>query len=39
MLINLELRKEGGTGDDIWFDANTGGYRTPNSMYVMEIAG
>ena len=33
-------RKEGGTGDDIWFDANAGtGFITPNSMYVMEIAG
>jgi hypothetical protein len=36
----FRARKEGGTGDDIWFDANAGsGYVTPNSMYVMEIAG
>ena len=35
----FRARKEGGTGDDIWFDEGTGGYRTPNSMYVMEIAG
>ena len=36
----FRARKEGGTGDDIWFDANAGsGYMTPNSMYVMEIAG
>ena len=36
----FRARKEGGTGDDIWFDANAGsGYITPNSMYVMEIAG
>jgi len=36
----FRARKEGGTGDDIWFDANAGsGFITPNSMYVMEIAG
>jgi len=36
----FRARKEGGTGDDIWFDANAGsGFMTPNSMYVMEIAG
>ena len=36
----FRARKEGGTGDDIWFDANAGsGYITPNSMYIMEIAG
>ena len=38
--FKFRARKEGGTGDDIWFDANAGsGYITPNSMYVMEIAG
>ena len=38
--FKFRARKEGGTGDDIWFDANAGsGYVTPNSMYVMEIAG
>ena len=36
----FRARKEGGTGDDIWFDANAGsGFITPNSMYVVEIAG
>ena len=36
----FRARKEGGTGDDIWFDEGAStGYRTPNSMYVMEIAG
>ena len=38
--FKFRARKEGGTGDDIWFDANAGsGYITPNSIYVMEIAG
>tara|TARA_B000000565_G_scaffold57115_1_gene37929 strand:+ start:38 stop:589 length:552 start_codon:yes stop_codon:yes gene_type:complete len=36
----FRARKEGGTGDDIWFDEGAStGYRTPNSIYVMEIAG
>ena len=35
----FRARKEGGTGDDIWFDANAGsGYITPNSMYVMAVS-
>jgi len=39
-LYKFRARKEGGTGDDIWFDANAGsGFITPNSMYVVEIAG
>lgn len=38
--FKFRARKEGGTGDDIWFDANAGsGYVTPNSIYVMEVAG
>ena len=38
--FKFRARKEAGTGDDIWFDANAGsGYITPNSMYVMEVAG
>ena len=38
--FKFRARKEGSTGDDIWFDEGAStGYRTPNSMYVMEIAG
>ena len=38
--FKFRARKEGGTGDDIWFDYNAStGFITPHSMYVMEIAG
>ena len=36
---SFRARKEGGTGDDNWLQAVESGIPTPQSMYVMEIAG
>ena len=36
---SFRAKKEGGTGDDNWIGAVESGIPTPQSMYVMEIAG